>query len=80
MKIFSHIRKQKAVSASLWLLGICLVLPLAGCSGRYIGQPREAMLAYQTYPTYGSLYTLASAYADNINAAVAAVAVCSTSK
>ena len=72
MKIFSHIRKQKAVSASLWLLGICLVLPLAGCSGRYIGQPREAMLAYLTYPTYGSLYTLASAYADNINAAVAA--------
>lgn len=45
-------------------------LLLAGCSGRYIGQPREAMLAYQTEPTYGSLYSLASAYADNINAAV----------
>ena len=45
---------------------------LAGCSGRYIGQPREAMLLYQTEPTYGSLYSLASAYADNINAAVAA--------
>lgn len=41
-----------------------------GCSGRYIGQPREAVLAYQTEPTYGSLYTLAVAYADNINAAV----------
>lgn len=47
-------------------------LLLAGCSGRYIGQPREAMLLYQTEPTYGSLYSLASAYADNINAAVAA--------
>ena len=47
-------------------------LLLAGCSGRYIGQPREAMLRYQTEPTYGSLYTLAWAYADNINAAVAA--------
>lgn len=45
---------------------------LAGCSGRYIGQPREAVLAYQTTPTYGTLYTLAAAYADNINAAVAA--------
>ena len=29
-------------------------------------------MAYQTNPTYGTLYTLASAYADNINAAVAA--------
>ena len=27
----------------------------AACSGRYIGQPREAMLSYQTNPTYGSL-------------------------
>ena len=44
----------------------------AACSGRYIGQPREAMLSYQTNPTYGSLYTLASAYAETINAAVAA--------
>ena len=49
-----------------------VALLLAGCSGRYIGQPREQVLAYQTEPTYGSLYALASAYADNINAAVAA--------
>ncbi len=49
-----------------------VVFLMCGCSGRYIGQPREAVLAYQTTPTYGTLYTLASAYADNINAAVAA--------
>lgn len=49
-----------------------VALMLAGCSGRYIGQPREEMLLYQTEPTYGSLYSLASAYADNINAAVKA--------
>ena len=51
---------------------VMVTLMLAGCSGRYIGQPREAVLAYQTEPTYGSLYTLATAYADNINAAVKA--------
>ena len=45
---------------------------LSGCSGSYIGQPSEAMLRYQTTPTYGSLYELAEAYAQSINASVAA--------
>lgn len=43
---------------------------LASCSGRYIGQPSEAMLRYQTEQTYGSLYELADAYAQTINASV----------
>ncbi len=49
---------------------IAISLLLAGCSGQYIGQPREAMLRYQTEPTYGALYELADAYAQTINAAV----------
>ncbi len=65
-----------SVTSSLRSLGATCIavaaLLLAGCSGRYIGQPREAVLAYQTEPTYGSLYSLATAYADNINAAVSA--------
>lgn len=43
---------------------------IVGCSGLYIGQPSEAMLRYQTEPTYGSLYQLADAYAQTINAAI----------
>jgi len=49
-----------------------LTLLTVGCSGRYIGQPSEAVLSYQTDPTYGTLYTLAETYAESINASVAA--------
>lgn len=51
---------------------LLLAILLAGCSGQYIGQPREAVLSYQTDPTYGSLYELAMAYAETINASVKA--------
>lgn len=43
---------------------------LSACSGTYRGLPRAEMLGYQTYGTYGSLYTLAYAQAEAINAAV----------
>ena len=48
------------------------LLALYGCSGRYVGTPRAAMLDYQTNSTYGSLYALATAHAENLNAAVKA--------
>ena len=51
---------------------LAAVLLLAACSGRYIGTPRVAMLDYQTNGTYGSLYALATAHAESINAAVKA--------
>jgi hypothetical protein len=51
---------------------LAAVLLLAACSGRYIGTPRVAMLDYQTKSTYGSLYALATAHAESINAAVKA--------
>ena len=66
-----------------WLLAVSRQKPIANvslqflifnlltaCSGQYIGQPREAMLLYQTQPTYGSLYELSDAYAQTINAAL----------
>ena len=48
------------------------LLALCGCSGRYIGTPRAAMLDYQTNSTYGSLYSLAKANGESLNAAVKA--------
>ena len=45
---------------------------LAGCSGRYATVPRDRVLDYQSRPTYGSLYSLAEAYAEAIEAAVEA--------
>ncbi len=45
---------------------------LAGCSGRFVGTPRAAMLDYQTNSTYGSLYSLALANAQSLNDAVKA--------
>ncbi len=48
------------------------LLALYGCSGRFVGTPRAAMLDYQSNGTYGSLYSLATAHAENINAAVKA--------
>lgn len=45
---------------------------VAGCSGRYVGVPRAEVLNYQTYPTYGGLHALATAYAESINNAVKA--------
>lgn len=58
-----------AFSFYLLLTGLLSGL-LTSCSGRYIGQPSEAMLRYQTTPTYGSLYELADAYAQTLNAAL----------
>ena len=46
------------------------LLLLLSCSGQYKGMPREEVLSYQTFGTYGGLYILATAYADAINAAV----------
>lgn len=67
-----HITNNKPLRvATLMVLGSFLLL-LTSCSGRYIGQPSEAMLRYQTEPTYGSLYQLADSYAQTINAAVEA--------
>ncbi|MBR1550185.1 MAG: DUF4810 domain-containing protein [Bacteroidales bacterium] len=45
---------------------------LTSCSGKYVGVPRAEVLSYQTYPTYGGLHALATAYAESINAAVKA--------
>lgn len=47
-------------------------LVLTACSGRFVGTPRASMLDYQTNSTYGSLYSLACAHAENLNAAVKA--------
>lgn len=45
---------------------------LSSCSGEYVGVPRTEVLRYQTYPTYGGLHELATAYAQSINNAVKA--------
>lgn len=55
---------------SIYVIAVAVVL-LAGCTGRYVGVPSDRVLAYQTRPTYGSLYELAHAYAEAINSAVA---------
>ena len=49
-----------------------LAMVAVGCSGRYVGQPREAILSLQTEPTYGHLYELSVAYGEALNAAVKA--------
>lgn len=46
------------------------MLALAACSGRYVGMPRAEVLTYQTVPTYGALYDLATSYAESLNAAI----------
>lgn len=43
---------------------------LVSCTGQYTGMPRAEVLDYQTGRTYGSLYSLATAYAESLNAAV----------
>ena len=72
--------RNKFRNNKIWRIIVCVMLfnfqfsifnLLASCSGRYIGQPREDLLRYQTEPTYGSLYQLADAYAQTINAALA---------
>lgn len=45
---------------------------LTSCSGEYVGMPRAEVLDYQTHPTYGGLYALASSHAQSLNAAVKA--------
>ncbi|MBQ9416993.1 MAG: DUF4810 domain-containing protein [Bacteroidales bacterium] len=47
-------------------------IALAACSGRYASVPSAEVLAYQTGRTYGDLYNLSVAYAENLNAAVEA--------
>ena len=53
-------------------LYVFALVVLTGCSGRYVGLPSEQVLRYQTTPTYGNLYTLATAYAQTINDALRA--------
>lgn len=53
-----------------WLALAALLV--AGCSGQYAGVPGAELLNYQSRPTYGHLYDLATAYAESINDAVAA--------
>ena len=54
-------------------MAVGAVLLLAtGCSGKYVGAPRAEVLSYQTFPTYGGLHALATAYARSINDAVKA--------
>jgi len=61
---------------TLTMKRICCLLLLAmlatGCSWRYVGQPKEELLSFQTYPTYGKLYDLAYAYGESLNAAIEA--------
>ena len=52
------------------LIIVAVALVLAACSGQYVGMPRAEVLEYQSGGTYGSLYTLATAYAESINSAV----------
>lgn len=49
---------------------VAAALLVAACSGQYVGMPRAEVLDYQSGGTYGSLYNLASAYAESINTAV----------
>lgn len=49
-----------------------VAIATAGCSGEYKGLPSAEMLAYQTHSTHGSLHTLATAYAEAINASAKA--------
>ena len=54
------------------ILNSLFVMMFISCTGQYKGMPREEVLAYHTYSTYGELYALAQAYAESINAAVKA--------
>lgn len=49
---------------------LAAALLVAACSGQYVGMPRAEVLDYQNGGTYGSLYNLATAYAEGINSAV----------
>ncbi len=52
------------------IVALAAVLMVAACSGEYKGVPRAEVLDYQSRPTYGGLYKLAMAYAQNLNQAV----------
>ncbi len=67
-----HIRTLKLSRVSLLALGFYFLLSLTACSGEYKGLPRAEMVAYQTEPTYGTLYNLALANARSLNDAVKA--------
>ena len=51
---------------------VAIFIFLTSCSGEYVGMPRAEVLDYQTAPTYGGLFSLATAYGEAINQAVAA--------
>lgn len=59
--------KNKRYKSGLIIAAAILV---AACSGQYVGMPRAEVLDYQTGRTYGSLYRLATAYAESLNSAV----------
>ena len=67
-----HIRTLKLSRVSLLALSFYFLLSLTACSGEYKGLPRAEMVAYQTEPTYGTLYNLALANARSLNDAVKA--------
>lgn len=56
--------------ATLSLVLATFIAAVSGCSGQYVGMPRAEVLDYQTGRTYGSLYSLATAYAESLNDAV----------
>ena len=53
------------------VIAVSMVWLLGGCSGGYKSTPRNEMFAYQNRPTYGSLYALAVAHAERLNASLA---------
>lgn len=63
-------QRKKDKGKAIALLATALLL--AACSGQYKGMPREQVLTYQTQATYGTLYSLATSYADAINEAIKA--------
>ena len=65
-------KKPMVAIGRLLVLGPLFFVLLTACSGKYVGVPRAEVLAYQTYPTYGGLHSLATGYAESINAAVKA--------
>lgn len=72
MAKFTHTMVKGLTCGCLLVFGFYLLLSITGCSGRYVGTPRAAMLDYQTKSTYGSLYSLSLAHAESLNAAVKA--------
>ena len=73
--------REKFRNRKVWRIVVCVLLfnfqfsifkLLTSCSGEYVGVPRAEVLRYQTFPTYGGLHELATAYARSLNDAVRA--------